>query len=560
MSIKKPSVPVAIASGLAVAAVAAFCIFSRMYRSYVLNFAHVTAGVLVPILVLAALVVAAFFVYEKGWGSNLGYDRRYNDGRPRSWDYHTAGELAAANTAYEATQAVKAKSARKAKFAFGALVAVIVASLGLTVTYWVMSSYNIDRQYVAAVKVVNAPAPTFAQRAAYPVAVASAKTNMGAVTGDLDGVKFVATSTTDSWNALVERRATFGGYAAVQEQHIGLTGVSADPTICTFDAANADRKLGGWFNKSLDRAIYKVKSGVKISGEDAYGTCLNGHATVIVPLTKIVGWVFPHEVPAGVAVYDGQTGKVSVLDTVKAGQLPGPVYPISLATKTREAAAALGSFPDYWNNRVGYEDTDSDAGDPNGENRAEFSMRGVSGGSSYVTPLTPRGNSVSIIAEGTVASGSVTAGTLNDFVVHKLAKTRVANGAAAQRIRGDYGDLPEWAAKMAVYEVTPASQDEWVASLGQNQDIAYRVRLAADGSSCLERADGTKLRCGKVTGTGGFGPGVALAQGGQAPTSSPAPVASTDAQLQGLTDAQIVALQERVTREVAARLAKAAGK
>jgi len=211
----------------------------------VLNFAHTTAGVLVPILALVALVVAAFFVYEKGWESNTGdYGRRYNNGSPTRHSYRTDAEYAKANTAYEVAQAVKAKAARKAKLVFGALVAVIVASLGLTVTYWVMSSYNIDRQYVTAVKVVNAPAPTFAQRAAYPVAVASAKTNMGAVTGDLDGVKFVATSTTDSWNALVERRATFGGYAAVQEQHIGLTGVSADPTICTFDAANADRKLG----------------------------------------------------------------------------------------------------------------------------------------------------------------------------------------------------------------------------------------------------------------------------------------------------------------------------
>jgi len=53
---------------------------------------------------------------------------------------------------------------------------------------------------------------------------------------------------------------------------------------------------------------------------------------------------------------------------------------------------------------------------------------------------------------------------------------------------------------------------------------------------------------------------VALAQGGQVPAGSSGPVASTDAQLRSLTDAQIVALQERVTREVAARLAKAAGK
>ncbi|MBB2988441.1 hypothetical protein [Terracoccus luteus] len=80
----------------------------------------------------------------------------------------------------------------------------------------------------------------------------------------------------------------------------------------------------------------------------------------------------------------------------------------------------------------------------------------------------------------------------------------------------------------------------------------YRVMVKADRSSCLERADGTKLRCGKVTGTAGFGPGVALADDaktGTTPAGTSVAIPA-NADLSKLSDAQLV------TREMLARMKK----
>lgn len=540
------AVPIFFSVGV-MAALVAFIAYADMFRSHVVNATHAAFPVVAPVVLILFLVGAsvAAFAISGSPSRRSGYDDGYY-GR----NYNRAPKSDEA----VASEAKAARNRKVLRYVGGFLAVATVVAVGFIIKYWVTLSYGIDRQYVSAVKVVNAPAPTFAQRPAYDVAVASAKTNLGDVTGDLGAVRFVGKGSTDSWNALVERRATLGGYAAVQEQHIGLTGSSQDPTICKFDSAKADRKLGGMFTHSLDRAIYARKSGVKIEHGDAYGVCLNGHATVVVPLLKVKGWLYPHEVPAGVAVYDGVTGQTRVLNTVKPGELPGPVYSITLAARTRQAAAALGSFSDYWHNRAGFEDTNSDSNDPNGDNRAEFSMRTVDGGSAYVTPLTPRGTSVNIVGEGTMNNNSVTSGVLNTLTVHKLPTPRLANSAFATHVRADYGDLPEWATgHMSVYEVTPITTTEWVASIGMNQDILYRVRMDAKGQSCLERADGTKLRCGKVTGLGGFGAGVAL-QNGTTTTGEAGPVPSSDAALGKLTDAQLLALQERVVREVAARL------
>lgn len=539
--------PRLIAAGVALAVVAGISIWlawADLFRTHLVNFAHESFYVVAPLLLWIALIGSAVLVIRAGGTRNLSRPRDYD------FDYTDVGRQAykAACEKYEARKARAQEIRRTTNVVGGLLALAAVVAVGFTIKFWVMHSYNVDKQYDAGLRVVKADMPTYAQRGAQPVADASAKSNLGDVVGTLDAVRFVANGSTDSWNALVERKATFGGYAAVEVQHVALTG-SSSATDCTF-SSNANRRIGGSFTHSLERAIAAVHSGAKINDGDVYGYCQAAdHPMVVVPLTKQVGWLYSHEVPAGVAVYDGKTGQVTYYAHVAAGQLPGPVYPISLATKQREASAAVGSFADYWHNRTGYEDTSSDANDPNGDNRAEFSLRKAAGGSSFVTPLTERGASTSIAAVGVLDNDAVTAGSYAPFVVHTLAKPRSANSTVAQHIRGDYGDMPEWAAHMEIFEITPVGPDTWVASLGQNQDINYRVLVKADGSSCLQRADGSTIRCGKVTGTNGNGVGVALAPGATGPVPVPA-----DGRLSALSNAQLLQLQQQITTELGSRL------
>lgn len=41
----------------------------------------------------------------------------------------------------------------------------------------------------------------------------------------------------------------------------------------------------------------------------------------------------PHQVPAGVIVYNGDSGELELFRTVEPGALPGAVYPLSLAPR-----------------------------------------------------------------------------------------------------------------------------------------------------------------------------------------------------------------------------------
>ena len=429
---------------------------------------------------------------------------------------------------------------------------VFIAALGVTITYWVQYGYQTKRAYSAAVEIVDEPMPTFAERAAHPVAAAQAKANLGDVLGTLGPVRYVPDGDDETWNALVTRRGVFTGYEVIEEGTVPLMGRATAET-CAFDP-DASARIGGHFAHSLDRKIAGARPGTFFNSEDVYGYCDGDTPIVVVPLQRLNGFWHITRVPAGVALYDGLTGKLTVKDEVADGEVPGPVFPMTLAAHLRTSTEALGSFSDYWHSRSGYDSTDGDAGDPNSGNTTEYNLRLANGkGGAYVSPLTPKGQSQSITAVAAVSSTSVKAKEWNTLTVHRYGKddVRRPGSAMAQAIKGDYGDLPEWAAGMDIFEITPVSSGEWVASLGQKQDILYRVRVEASGDSCLEYADGTKIRCGKVTGEGGNGVGVALQP--EAGSSRPVTVPKND-DLSALSNDDLAALQQQITEELLTRL------
>ena len=114
---------------------------------------------------------------------------------------------------------------------------------------------------------------------------------------------------------------------------------------------------------------------------------------------------------------------------------------------------------------------------------------------------------------------------------------RQANSTTADRIKADFGDLA-WASGLQVFEITPVSTNEWVASIGLRQNVTHRVRIAPDGSACLETADGRAIRCSGDN---------------QEPQPAPEPTTPvTD--LDQLTDEQLADLADAVNAEVSKRL------
>ncbi|MCI2416054.1 hypothetical protein MOQ72_01340 [Saccharopolyspora sp. K220] len=412
-----------------------------------------------------------------------------------------------------------------------------LAALG----FWAFGyhSYAQARDYASSVHVVDQQVPELGQRAPFPVAQAQARPNLGDAPGDL--VNGTYQPQHDEFTSLVERRGWFSGYQVALTQNIPLTGRGTGRT-CEF-AAEADRRIGGWWWHNLGRLIGSQQRGVLYDAADVYGYCDGDTPKVVVPLVRQVGWLVVTERPAGVAVYDGKTGAVTFQDTAKG--LPGNSYPLSLAKAQRESTHALGGFWDWVWNRAGW-DTDED--ETNSANNAEFALPTKDNRTVYTTLLTGRGSATSISALSTVTTEAQ--GTeLAPLTVHRLNPSWVSPGAIDSRIKADYQDLPNWQ-NYKVLEVAPISGDRWVASIGNDQNLLYRVQgtgnLQGDQATCLYRADNSLIRCGSVADQNGNSVGTEYGTG--------QPDAGIPTDLGQLTDQQLADLQRRVSEEIGRRL------
>lgn len=261
-----------------------------------------------------------------------------------------------------------------------------VVGLGLTVGWLVYGSYLQDRAYMATAKVVTEPVPGLTARVPYVAYKAQAAPHLGDVTGEISDITYLPDS--DRFATLVERRGWLAGYEVGLVQDVPLGGESRSQERCPFDVSVADARISGWFSHNLGRKISAEKRWVRFEADDAYATCSGGTPVVVVPLKRQTGLLVVTERPAGVALYNGRTGKLTV--TTDTSAVPGPSYPISLAARQREGTAAVGSFSDWWFERSGWDASEDGA---NEGNESEFTLRyrEAAGRSAYVTPLTPQG-------------------------------------------------------------------------------------------------------------------------------------------------------------------------
>ncbi|MBT2448676.1 hypothetical protein J7F03_16575 [Streptomyces sp. ISL-43] len=367
-----------------------------------------------------------------------------------------------------------------------------VLGLGMAVWWLVYGAYLQDREYMHDVRIVTEAVPELAARAPYVVGKAQAAPHLGDVTGEISDITYLPDS--DRFATLVERRGWLSGYEVGLVQDIPLGGNSRTQQRCSFDVEVADARIGGWFNHNLGRKISALKRWVRFDAGDAYVTCEDGTPIVVVPLKRQTGVLVVTERPAGLALYDGRTGRLTI--TTDTAAVPGPSYPLSLAARQREGTAAVGSFADWWFERSGWDESEDGA---NEGNESEFTLqyRDTSGRSAYVTPLTPQGEASSVVAVSTVPTRHQ-GGGLAPMTVHRLSPTWSSPKALVALIKAEYRDVCCYNDDR-VFEVVPTGGSTWTATVGSEQNIRYRVegRGQVDGreATCLKAADGALIRC-----------------------------------------------------------------
>jgi len=200
-------------------------------------------------------------------------------------------------------------------------------------------------------------------------------------------------------------------------------GRSARPQICRFEGDyKLNRALNGERGNNLLNLVQEGHPSWIVKWDNIYGYCDEGTPYIVIPLLQLVrSGNVAVEVPAGVVRISGSrdgTPQMEYSATVEPGEIPGPIYPVSLAEQQRqEANWAAGRK--YNINGWGYDEPDVAE---NAENSGEFLLLDVETSRPvYVTPLRPnRGDSQNVLAYAQVAGDSMTAGQLNPLTITVL--------------------------------------------------------------------------------------------------------------------------------------------
>lgn len=425
-----------------------------------------------------------------------------------------------------------------------------LVGLVVTISMGVYGAYAADKAYVANVKVIDAALGSYAERSPWTVAKKRVSSDKGDLIGDALSPRYFPDE--EVYTTLVAAPNVTGGYAGVVEQTIDTDGATTART-CAFNNGGRDGyRMGGMFDGSLTREIAHHDRKVIVRDGDVYGYCDGDVPVVVAPMTKIVGAYPAIETPAGVALYRGDTERVEVHYRLGELDLRGPVYPISLASRQREALVAAGDNVTLWTwmrSRSGWTEATTED-DPNGSNSTEFALKGSVGGE-YVTPMTPRPkqDQPRIGAYARVSIDDLQVGSRNQVTLVKVPTEarRQSNGVIVDQLKSFYSEADfGWAQGLKVFEMVPAKAGTWKASLGFDKTVKFTVTLNADGSSCLADGHGKVVRCVDDNG---------LVLTDETPDTSgggTAPSAGSD--LASLSNSELAALQKAVTAEMLHRM------
>lgn len=276
------------------------------------------------------------------------------------------------------------------------------------------------------IKVDNAyPAMRWESRTS---SLASARTAMTQAASTVQGVDVMSTSLTYIWGS----GANTGQWSAILDGSgdsrpaYGVAewdGQANTTTVCRFDGDHRfNRAFRGDGANDLHHLLAERYPKLVFADTDVWGYCTGGQPVIVVVVQKQVAHADRTlQTAAGVLVLHGSPSgdpDIAYRPTLKPGELPGPVYPISLVRVQRDAtswAAGRGNRNSSFGFRV------SDFGTQSA-NPGEYLLRGADHRLYYVTPLAPRGTrSQAFIGYGIVRADQVSGGHLNTYDLYTLA-------------------------------------------------------------------------------------------------------------------------------------------
>lgn len=287
------------------------------------------------------------------------------------------------------------------------------------------------------------------------------------------------------WSAI---RDGFGAFQPT-EGVVEWNGV-AMPTECKFGGADQFNKaINGVKSNSLVNYLTRLHPDLYWSNNDVWGYCnQQNHPVLVFPVMKQAFFQSQTvSVPAGVLVITGsRSGNPVVTYRPKATNMPGPVYPESIASTQLSSINWASGRAHLDRGQFGFEPTNASAQAGNTQN---YLLKSMADGHTYwVTPLT-LGSSQSqlFVAYAMVRADTVSSGKLNTFKVYTLAQndTRSTNIDQLEAVAKSYmvsnagGFIPSGG---QLIEFTPANGDFWRAFGEINGRVIYRLDISANAS------------------------------------------------------------------------------
>jgi hypothetical protein len=276
------------------------------------------------------------------------------------------------------------------------------------------------------------------------------------------------------------------------------TGGTDKPTECSFstkDKDGIDRAIHGEKGNSLPNLLNDRFPKFNFTMSDSWGYCDGSHPVIVFPVQKQVHWKNQTvKAPAGVVTMRGSASGHAVFKyqaTVKAGELPGPVYPASTVVNQRQAIEWAGGRKIQEGNKLTFDPADSPAQEGND---SEYLLENATDHRLYwVTPLTPNGDSELFVAYSVTPADQVSSGQLNRQKVYMLADNdpRMVNldnllADAKTYVSTEQPGFISAGGKIVEFLPTGSKKpgdkgDEWQAYGEIGGRVAYRLDLTATG-------------------------------------------------------------------------------
>jgi hypothetical protein len=295
------------------------------------------------------------------------------------------------------------------------------------------------------------------------------------------------TGTSGVWSGIRDGRGSFQPTEGV----VTWNGIGSDVKECFFNKSASDKfrmAVSGVRSNSLVNYMTNLYPNLYWSSNDIWGYCNAAKPVLVFPVSKQVHYLNEVEsTPAGVLIVSGSSsGKPTVRYEAHASNLPGPVYPISIATNQLNAINWLAGRAKHDRAQFGFEPANSAAQSGNVKN---YLLKSLSNGHTYwVTPLTlVNSQSELFVAYAIVRADEVNSGHLNTMSVYVLSPkdTRSLNidtlDASARTYLGN-NDPGFFTSGGTLSEFTPANGDFWRAYGEINGRVEYLLDISTNAT------------------------------------------------------------------------------